>query len=576
MVKPFFPALTTHSTAIVSSIRSKRAPLILLIPVTCYFLFRLFETGLTHFIIPLFPDEADKSYGFYNDFLHLCFNEVLWFSFFMLIGWIMLIYVPLERVISKIQNHIITRKSIYLAGIYAVSCISALLIAYHSLEVFPNSADEYVYLYQAETLSQGKLTQQAHPLEFFFHFNHIVQRDGVAVGRFPPGWPLLLSIPYLLGFPAYWLNPILGTIALLVFYRFTERYYGERAAIWSLLTMAFTSYYVFNGASYFSHTSCLLFIIAFVYCLRLSREKGSDIYALISGVFLGLIVITRYYTAVLIFIPVLVSLVYYERWNVIRPLFFTALGILPSFAFLCWYNYEITGNPLLPVTVWADPDETIGFVKGHTFLKGAEHFVRRLFLFMYWSSPAILILYFIYLGGKMYNTVQRFVYPEDYFLLMLFIGYFFYHHPGGNQYGPRFLFEAFPFAIVLVVSRALQAKVKWPLALLAAGMIYGIVKIPYIIQRESQVVHERMDVYKKVKEAGISNAVVLLTTHTGVIRPMPIRDLTRNDMNYQQSVIYAQDQREKNHLLMEFYPDRSFYKYVRDREKVEGWLMKLK
>jgi hypothetical protein len=158
----------------------------------------------------------------------------------------------------------------------------------------------------------------------------------------------------------------------------------------------------------------------------------------------------------------------------------------------------------------------------------------------------------------------------------LLVGYFFYHHIGGNQYGPRFVFEGLPFLVVFVVSKVFQSRARWSMALLAAGMLYGIVKLPYITQREHQVVEERMDIYALAEREKIDNAVILVSTHTSVIRPMPIRDLTRNGLNYDGQIIYAQDRREKNKELMEFYPERTFYKYVRDPEKVEGRLVRLR
>jgi hypothetical protein len=257
-------------------------------------------------------------------------------------------------------------------------------------------------------------------------------------------------------------------------------------------------------------------------------------------------------------------------------LFFVAAGCLPFLVFLCWYNYEITGNALLPVTVWADPAETIGFVKGHTFMRGAEYTVRRLLLLVYWCSPALLILYVLFILQKVLDKATRLAHAEDYFLFLLLVGYFFYHHLGGNQYGPRFWFEAFPFAIIFVVDRAHRCSSVWPMVLIASSILYSVLKMPYIMEREHRVVNERLDLYRKVEEAGIANAVVFVTTHTGVIRPMPVRDLTRNSMDYTGSIIYAEDLKQENERLMNYYPNRSFYKYIRDKEKAEGWLVKIR
>lgn len=575
MVK-FLLSTISHPDAMQISGKRKWVPWIFVFPLLLYIVFRWFETELTSFIIPFFPEETDKSFGFYRDFLRLCLNEMLWLSFFLFTAWILLVYVPLVPLVGRIENHILARSLGYITGFVCVSLVLILFVAHFILDAFPNSADEYVYLYQAETLSEGRLTQQAHPLQSFFHLSHIVHKEGISVGRFPPGWPLLLTIPFLLNLPPVWVNPILAIITLLLFHSFVKRYYGQRVALWSLLTLACTGYYIFNSASFFSHTACLLFTLAFVYCLHVSHEKKSNIYAVLAGAFLGMVVLTRYYTAVLIFLPVSAAMIYQLRRQALTPMLFIGLGSLPFFLLLFWYNHQITGNALLPVTAWADRSETLGFVKGHSFMKGAEHFLRRILLFLYWSSPALLLLYFIFLYQKIRHKAQRFPYPEDYFMLFLFIGYFFYHHLGGNQYGPRFLYEAYPFVIVFVVHQTFKTPARWPLAVLVAGLIYAVVKLPYIMEREYRVVRERQDLYAQVMESGIANAVVLVSTHTSVIRPMPVRDLIRNALDDNADVIYARDQGEKNAELMQFYPDRAFYRYIRDRERVAGQLVRLR
>lgn len=560
-----------------SAPRSKWFLILFLLPFLLYLLLRNFERNLTDFIIPYFPVEPDKSYGFYRDLVRLCLNEMLWLSFFLLLAVVLFIYVPLSRTMNVIDQHLVGRPRLYITLIVSVSVVLFVFIAYCTLRTFANSGDEYVYLYQAETLSEGRLWNPSPPLEDFFLYSHIAQQDGISVGRFPPGWPLLLSIPFVLGFPPFLLNPILGCIALILFYSFSKRYYGERVAIWSVASLAMTSFFIFNAASYFSHTACLLFVLGFVYCLYLSLDRRSAAFALLAGAFLGATVITRYLNAVLIFLPVFAYLVFHFKWRSVRTLFLIGIGALPFIAFLTWYNFKITGNGLLPVTVWADPREGLGFgVRGHTPVEGVEHFIRRVLLFLYWCSPALLILYAVYLFHKLRHKVERFLHPEDYFVLMMMIGYFFYYHIGGNQYGPRFWLEGLPFLILFVVKKTFDARSKWPMALLLAGLIYGLVKMPYIIGREKRIVEERMDIYDQVKQAGINNAVVLVTSHTGIIRPMGQLDLSRNALDYNGDVIYVLDLGDRNREVIRHYPNRSIYRYVRHPEKVEGQLQRLR
>jgi hypothetical protein len=156
------------------------------------------------------------------------------------------------------------------------------------------------------------------------------------------------------------------------------------------------------------------------------------------------------------------------------------------------------------------------------------------------------------------------------------VGYFFYYEIGGNQYGPRFFFEALPFLVLFVVRQVWNSKEKWATALLCAGMLYMVVKIPFIADREHRVIVERKDVYRLVGEQSIINAVVFLSSHTGIMRPMPTGDLTRNDVRYQNDVLYVRDIPASNQELMDYYPGRTFYKYVRKPEEVKGALVRMK
>ena len=527
--------------------------------------------------MPYFPEEVDKSVAFYRDLVRLCLNEMLWWSLFLLLSLILFLYVPVANILVRINDRFKERSAAYAMFIICLSFIGIVAVAYYTLKTFPNSGDEYVYVYQAETLSQGKLWNDAHPLDDFFLYSHIAQKDGISVGRFPPGWPLVLSVAFLLGFPAVFVNPVLAALSLFLFFRFARKYYGPQIANWALMSLAFTGFFIFNSASFFSHTICLLFVLGFIYCLYLHLDSRSVAFALLAGAFLGFTVITRYLNAVLIFLPVLVFLFYRYKWKSIYTLFFIGLGTIPFVTFLFWYNYKITGDGFLPVTVWADAREGLGFgVRGHTPALGIEHLIRRVLLFFYWCSPALLLLYFIFLFKKVRSSAERFLHPEDYLVLMMIFGYFLYYHIGGNQYGPRFWFEGLPFLILFVVKKVFDSRSKLAMAVFIAGLVYGIVKIPYITQREHQVVHERTDLYSLVEKEKLSNAVVLISSHTGVIRPMGILDLPRNGTDYDENAIYAIDLGTENKKILEFYPDRAFYKYTKDLESVEGRLVRVK
>jgi len=65
---------------------------------------------------------------------------------------------------------------------------AASLLLVWVLRAFPNSADEYGYIYEAETLLAGRLWNPLPPHSEFFTFLHIFEKDGKWVREYPPGW----------------------------------------------------------------------------------------------------------------------------------------------------------------------------------------------------------------------------------------------------------------------------------------------------------------------------------------------------------------------------------------------------
>ena len=572
--------ILNYQTSIKNSIKSSWFTwwvlFLILIPLGLFSLLIIFENEIAGLIMALYPPGEDQGISFYEDYVYIARMEVLWTGLFFLLCLVLFAY-PSKETLNNLLNEISRTRSLYYMMLVAcLAFLATIFITDFVLEAFPNSSDEYAYIIQAEMFSRGKLWERAHDLPDFFYSNNIAQHDGILVSRFPPGWPLVLSTAFEIGMKPALLNPVLSLICLVVFYFFVRRYYGNAIAVWSVFGLAFTGHYLFNSASYFSHVSCLLVTLLFVFNIYLYRDSNKFIYGVLAGFFLAFVLVIRYYTALLIFVPFLVTLVLTYRWKVIRLFILMGIGGIPCMLYLLWYNYSITGSAIIPVTMWAYPSEQLGFVKGHTFLKGIEHFIRRSLMFMYWVSPGLLILYVVYIVRKLKLPAERFVRPEDYTFLALIVGYFFYYQIGGNQYGPRFLFEALPFLIVFVVSKVFQYREKWAMALLIASLIYPIVKLPFIANREAAIIDQRQDLYDLVRDQNIHNAVVFVSASTSPIRPMPASDLTRNDPMFIDDVIYVLEIPTINQQLVEFYEDRSFYKYVRDPDKPQGELIKMR
>lgn len=444
------------------------------------------------------------------------------------------------------------------------------------LERFPNSADEYAYLFQADTFKHGRLWNETHPLQEFFSFIHIAEKEGKWISRFPPGWPIILFIAGVLGIPAWLVNPILSSVSIWVLFLLARRLYGVKVGIITAISVLCSSFFVFNGASYFSHTSMLLLVVLFYYHGTLFLENNSRRHAVFAGIWLGFAFITRYYTAALISVPFAAYFLLSASKRAYGRAAWFGLGVAPFLVLMLVYNHQITGDPFLLVTKWMDPEEGIGFTKGFTFMRGFKYTRQHFLDLMYWTSPMLLVLLFwsifcVRLENR-WNAVSIIIF------LTVVTGYLFYWTAGGNRYGARFYFEAYPFAVLAVVATLFgegkdTARRSFLRFLFVMGVIWAILIIPKHTIEEHRVIEERMDLYKLVKQEGIGNAIVVLSDGTGVLRPMPIGDLIRNGTDLSGDVLFARDLGdEKNKELKKYFPGKIIYRYSRDEIEVRGIL----
>jgi 4-amino-4-deoxy-L-arabinose transferase-like glycosyltransferase len=374
------------------------------------------------------------------------------------------------------------------------------------------------------------------------------------------------------------INPLIGALSVLVFFLLAKRLYNGNIAIVSCVSLVLSPFFVFNSSSYFSHNLSSLFILLFAYFSILYDENERVIYILLAGWWIGFAFITRYYTALLCALPISLYIVSRKKSKVWVYMFYCTIGATPLIVFHMFYNYGITGNALLLVTPWANPNEMIGFVRGHTLLKGLWQACLHLLDFIEWTSPFML---FLYVGGLLFSVRNKNAFYFDLILLFLVFGYVFFYATGGNRYGPRYYYEAYPFVILSVVSNldfALKEKVlrDFLVVIFCLGFFVGALAIPSIGVQEHEVIFERMDIYRQVKEANIDNAIIFVGDKTGVRRPMSRGDLRRNGISLKGSVLYAKDIGPRNVELKKYFPQKAFYLYSREEHRVDGAVSRVK
>ena len=445
------------------------------------------------------------------------------------------------------------------------------------LQRFPNSGDEYVYLYQAATLGAGRLANPAPALPEFFDFYYIVQDQGRAFGTFPPGWPLAIAAARAVGIPPWLLNPLLGTATLLLLWALGSALHGPRAGVLAAAIAGVSGFFIFNAASFFSHTFCGALLVAAAWC-AVRAGRGRTIYPLLVGFLIGWAVVTRYFTGVVCGLAVIALLVRYVRPRPLGAMALVAVGGAPWVLFLLAYNLALSGNMWRITTT--DLTFSAWFAPGFP-LRGLDILSTQILRFLVWTPPALLVAYFWYLRRGSQDTRRGAI---DWLFVVTAVTLIAYLNRGGNQYGPRFYYEAFLFMLVFVAANLFRAdtlqQADRGTRRMFAAMAVSVAAAPLILAvhawQARTVVSERTDLYTRVAANGLRNAVVLVSGRVGTARPMAARDLTRNGIHYSGSVLFALDLgNEENCRLAAAFDRRSLYVYAWDRERRAGNLSPL-
>ncbi len=451
----------------------------------------------------------------------------------------------------------------YIKFILVFSFVAILLTNQIILRDFPNSADEYSYLISAKLFSTGKLSVPSPPQKQFFNFFHVIN-DGKFYGKYSPGWPFFLMLGVLINFPMI-VNLIFSILTLLLVYSIAKNFFSEKIARIALLFMATSPYFVLNSASYFSHPSSLFFLSLFAYLYIKNLKESKSMNWFLLGIVLSVSFNIRQLDALVIGVCFLIHYIFIIKKNqkpikteVKNSLLFLS-GFLLLLSLFLLYNYLQTGNALLTPFSKYNPLDKLGFNNGFTksFSWALENNIyKRLLSLNIWVPFSSLFMLF-----SLFKYNHRRKYLLLFIFLSLFFAYFFYALPQGNEYGPRYLYSS-SFAIFILMAagfeRLTQKKYFWLLLII---VLSNIILFVYLSSLFHNQINQRVELYDKVKNGNISNAIVFLNCSSTSMcsGTMPSMDLTRNGIYFNNSVLYVRDLKDKNSLLAEIFPDRKYY-----------------
>lgn len=359
------------------------------------------------------------------------------------------------RVFAAIERPSALRFAI---GVGFITLALAVLVNQFAFKGMPHITDGIAQLFQGRIFASGHLSLPSPAFRSFFDFENVVN-NGRWFCQYPPGYPFFLALGVLVGMP--WLiNALFGALGVIVIYLLGRLMYSDRVARLAAALAALSPFLLLMSAGDLNHPTSLLFGALFLLCwIRLPQHGLAN--ALLGGLSLGIMAMTRPFTAAAMAVPVVVWTFF---WLIRRPAIFGRVlaclaGLAASGVLFALYNRATTGNPMTSgySALYGSSlqlgfgHETWGVV--HTPWRGFVHMVNNLnglnaWLFA-WPLPSLLFaLVPVALGLK--HRWDRFNAALIASIVLAHIFYFFHAH----AYGPRFIYECLP-ALVLLTARGI-------------------------------------------------------------------------------------------------------------------------
>jgi len=298
-------------------------------------------------------------------------GEFAFAAWVMLIGLLNLLLVaqaapsePLARAVQRLGHHVTLDSSreeqrpwdrslpwLVAAGVVVV----AALVSWFVMEGVPHIDDSISYLFQAKYLSTGQLYLPAPPDSASFHVAETIVDGPRWFGYGFPGWPAVLALGALVGHP--WLvNPLIAGITVLVAHRMISLLYDRSTANLSACLLGVSPWFIFTSSSFMGHAVALAFGLVALVAVELERRRLTARWALVAGVSIGALFLTRPIEAMLVGSVGLLWMVGLSGSRVrARSLIVYAAAAAGVAATVFVYNAALTGSAsYAPHMMWTD------------------------------------------------------------------------------------------------------------------------------------------------------------------------------------------------------------------------------
>jgi hypothetical protein len=464
-----------------------------------------------------------------------------------------------ERIVSNIER----RTTWLTAFIFVAAVLFPMLAARFVLDRFPNSGDEFSYLFQAGTFAKFRMWEEPPILGTALIPVRTWIFESKWVSQYPPGWPIMLSVGLLVGLPIWMMNAVIGGSSVAVITALCRRLGDRPTTVIAVALYTLTPFYVMNAASYFSHVFSSLLILILCLCLPPDGQIPRTQYLVAAGAIIGLLAMTRYFDVLPLLPALLFWLITYRPAAWSRLIGWMTAGFIPLLGLLMIYQDMITGNPFRSTYFVINTPETFPSLEPSQIIVGTKLISIRMTELVLWASPILLIAY---AGCLLLKFKDRRLAYYDLIFPSFVLAYISFTDLGGNRYGPRYYFDAFPLVIVTIVSAipSVMARLDRPMgrAILPvasiACLLYLLGTWPLVLTGFRREVWSREEPFRLVAQARLKNAVVIQDTATDW--GLDPSDLVRNPPSMDAAVLYARSGTDIG-ALRKVFPERSIWRY---------------
>jgi 4-amino-4-deoxy-L-arabinose transferase-like glycosyltransferase len=230
--------------------------------------------------------------------------------------------------------------------------------------------DEMAYVWEAQTISGGHISQPSPPGRKSFLVPFVVDYNGVRFGKYPLGWPLVLALGEVSGF-RFLINPLLSGLGVWLIYCLGKKVFGQTVGLLAGFLTLTSPFFLMNSGSLLSHPMGLvlstLFVLAWMdaFCDRDYARKW--VATLVAAFALGGLALTRPYTALAVGFPFAIHGIYLlisGDWLIRQRLIIMGIMLISLSSLHLVWQYALTGDPFLnPYTLWWEYDKA-GFGPG--------------------------------------------------------------------------------------------------------------------------------------------------------------------------------------------------------------------